>query len=134
MLGKLIPIAIIGIIGVKGFTMAQDQMDFFSNYTKISATQRELANIKKMLVLEQSYNGNLPEGDDWKEVVREQTNARGRDPVIDLWENEYMYEPYDEDFCVYSAGPDGDYDSEDDIVNHQQGSYSEGSTYDTFGD
>jgi hypothetical protein len=113
MLAKLIPIAIIGILGIKGLSLAKDQMAFLSNYTQIATTQHEVSNIKKLLMVELASDGVVPQN--WEEIVRSQVNAKGRDPVVDVWGNYYgVWE--EDDITVGSAGPDSSFSTEDDIL------------------
>ena len=113
MLAKLIPLAVIGVLGMKGLTLAKDQMAFLQDYTRIATTQSEVSNIKKLLMVEIASDGVVPP--DWEEIVRSQVNAKGRDPVVDVWGNYYnVWE--DDTVTVGSAGPDSNFSTEDDIL------------------
>lgn len=113
MLAKLIPLAVIGILGMKGLTLAKDQVAFLQDYTRIATTQSEISNIKKLIMLEIASEGVMPQ--DWEEIVRSQVNAKGRDPVVDVWGNYYsVWE--EQDITVGSAGPDSAFSTEDDIL------------------
>jgi len=114
MLAKLIPLAIIGILGIKGFSLAKDQFAFLSDYTKISTTQHEISNIKKLIMLEVASEGVMPQN--WEEIIRSQVNAKGRDPIVDIWGNYYNVWEDGEMFTVGSAGPDSSFNTEDDIL------------------
>lgn len=114
MLAKMIPLVILGVLGVKGFSLARDQMAFFSDYTKISTTQHEITNIKKLLMLEVASEGVFPES--WEEIIRSQVTAPNRDPCVDIWGNYYSVWEEGELFTVGSAGPDSSFNTEDDIL------------------
>ena len=115
MLVKMIPLVLVGVLGVKGMTMGKDQLAFLTNYTKISVTQQEVSNINKLIMVEVASEGSFPA--DWHETVRSQTKARDRDPCIDIWG--FNYEVWEEGdlYTVGSAGPDGSFSTEDDILS-----------------
>lgn len=117
MLAKMIPLALVGALGIKGMTMGKDQLVYFQNYSKISVTQQEVANIHKMIMVEIASEGEFPA--DWQEIVRVQTDAGERDPCVDIWGFNYeVWQAGDQGelFTVGSPGPDGAFSTEDDIL------------------
>lgn len=115
MLAKLIPLVLIGALAYKGFNLAQNQMGFLSNFIKISTTQSELKNISSLLAVEMAADGDLP--GNWMDIITEQIDAGDRDPTVDVWDNCYDAWTEDSTLSVMSAGPDGEYDTDDDIVS-----------------
>lgn len=124
MLMKLIPIVLMAGLAAKGLPMAKDQMTYFQNYAKIAATQQEVSNIVNLLAIETNADGQPPAGDGWINIVRTQVNAHGRDPIVDMWGRYYGYWPGASDFTVGSSGPDGNYNTQDDVLGRYQFAYS----------
>lgn len=118
MLVKIIPLLLLTGLTVKGATMAKDQMQYVMNYTKIMSTQHEITNLCTVINLELVNEGTLPGEDQWMDMVHAYFSAKNRDPTVDLWNHYYFYLPVDYDFSITSAGPDGMFNTQDDISSN----------------
>lgn len=118
MLVKIIPLLLLTGLTVKGATMGKDQMQYVMNYTKIVATQHEIANLSTVINVELAGTGYLPTVEEWPNVVRSQYNASSRDPIVDLWGYYYDYYPENYSFTITGAGPDNMLGTKDDISSN----------------
>lgn len=116
MLTKLIPLALIVGLAAKGGPMMKDQMEYLTNYAKISATHAELSNYKKLMIIEMVEFGRAPNGSEWQEIIRSQVEQTDRDPLVDMWGYYITYWSSEWDFALSSAGPDVTLNTDDDIV------------------
>jgi len=120
MMLKLLPVAAMVGGGVANQDEIKEQIDKVTQIAKVVAVQREVDGISKMIYLQYiTDEGYLPSERDFADYVRKNMKTkRGveRDTSIDFWENPYVFERDKDGFTVRSAGPDGDYDTDDDII------------------
>ncbi|MFH1539243.1 MAG: hypothetical protein ABIH66_09815 [bacterium] len=116
MLTKLIPLALIVGLGAAGAPKMADQMDYLTNFAKITATHAELSNYKKLLIIEMIEYGRAPVDGEWQQIIRSQIDGGERDPLVDMWGYYVNYWYQDWDFALFSAGPDATLNTDDDVV------------------
>ena len=117
-LSKLLPVAALAGGGAANKDDIQKHIDKVVNYTKTVSCQYELNNIAKFIYIEVASGGAKPKASEFSEFLRknQRTNLGvDRDPAIDFWGTKYVL-IYNKDlFYVYSAGPDAEFKTEDDL-------------------
>ena len=112
-------LVVVAIIGMLGAVAVPAYMNYLAD-ARIATTRSLIANVD---VAVKSYNmkhGKYPESLD----VLTQEQADGSDPMlegepVDPWGNELKYErPSKKRPTITSAGPDGEFGTEDDITNY----------------
>lgn len=116
MLTKLIPLALIVGLGAAGAPKMQGQMEYLTNYAKITATHAELSNYKKLMIIEMIEYGRAPNAGEWQHIITSQVEQTDRDPLVDMWGYYISYWSEGWDFALFSAGPDATFNTDDDIV------------------
>ncbi len=81
----------------------------------VAVTQYELSSIAKQLSMEEIFDEFDGVEGDFSEYIRDNFDSEFRDPAIDYWDNPYVIEDQGDEWLVYSFGPDGWDDTEDDI-------------------
>jgi general secretion pathway protein G len=110
----LVAVAIIGILG----TIATINVTSFLEKSRVTAAKEAVGNIKGAVVNDQIHTKKLPS--DLRALV---TASGDEEPILeggegaleDPWGNEYKFERTGKKFAVISAGPDGEFGTDDDI-------------------
>ena len=110
----LVAVAIIGILG----TVAVQQVTKHIETARITAAREACAAFENAAALYQMENKKYPA--DLKDLVKEDSDGEayikgGDDALEDPWGTEYKYERKGNKILVYSAGPDGEFGTDDDI-------------------
>jgi hypothetical protein len=81
------------------------------------AASVELQQIRAALIRHRQIDGALPTGSQFQGFVRSSFSDPAGDPTLDSWGNTYGYTvaPNGRAFHVWSAGPDGRHNTQDDI-------------------
>lgn len=110
----LVVVAILGILG----TIAIQNVTEHLKKANETAAKASVDSLKEAVTTYYINNSKLPtslsqlvEGSDDKPAILE----GGEGALIDPWNNEYKYETRGKRFVIISAGPDGDFGTEDDI-------------------
>lgn len=110
----LVVVAILGILG----TIAIQNVTEHLKKANETAAKASVDSLKEAVTTYYINNSKLPtslsqlvEGSDDKPAILE----GGEGALIDPWNNEYKYETRGKRFTIISAGPDGDFGTEDDI-------------------
>lgn len=110
----LVVVAILGILG----TIAVQNVTQHLNTSRITAAEASCKSIAEAVTTYNIKNKKLPsninqliEGTDDNPPILE----GGEGALIDPWDNEYKYEQHGKRFSIVSAGPDGEFGTEDDI-------------------
>lgn len=110
----LVVVAILGILG----TIAIQNVTEHLKKANETAAQANVNSIKEAVTTYYINNSKLPtslsqlvEGTDEKPAILD----GGEGVLIDPWNTEYKYEVRGKRFVIISAGPDGDFGTEDDI-------------------
>ncbi len=82
---------------------------------KITGTREEVGRIVDSLSKEETLHG-LPAPDDLGAYLRENTQSKTGDASKDLWETPFRLEVTATSFAVRSAGPDREYETDDDVL------------------
>lgn len=80
----------------------------------------EMDGMANVVLLEHTTGGFVPTQGELASFLRQNMKTApgmGRDPARDHWGNRYRIEDYGNGFRLISAGPDGIYDNEDDVVS-----------------
>jgi hypothetical protein len=88
--------------------------------TKVMATQHEISDIAKMVYLD-TLDGTQPRPDGFADYLRRNMLTKNnvkRDTSLDQWGQSYtlLYDKQKRQLVVTSAGPDGIYNNQDDIL------------------
>jgi hypothetical protein len=75
---------------------------------QVAATEAVVMMAERAIEARAAETGDLPSVDEGKELIAEHTDA---------WGNPLRYEPSGDEFTIRSAGPDGAFDTADDIVS-----------------
>jgi hypothetical protein len=81
--------------------------------------QAEMDSIEGVIVMEHTAGGDVPTQSELSGFLRQNMNTApgvARDVAADHWGNRYQIEDYGYGFRLISAGPDGLYDNDDDLV------------------
>lgn len=115
-LSRLIPIAV-----SLGFTASQaDELQAFVDtsldMTRVVAAKAELSNIRGQVAfaLAQDADPNQLE-DNFPKFVREVLHSDTKDSALDPWEEPYRFRVHRDEYELFSIGPDGHGDTDDDI-------------------
>ncbi|MBW3598708.1 MAG: hypothetical protein KY475_15720 [Planctomycetes bacterium] len=71
-------------------------------------TEQAIINARERISRYYEHNGVYPSTEDWRNMVSRQEDG---------WNNPLRYTPHDADYEVRSAGPDGHFDTADDITD-----------------
>ena len=113
-------LVVVAIIGILGAVAVQNVTEHIAK-TRITATRETITTISSALTTYSiSHNGKFPEqldtlteGDDDNPPAIE----GGVDALNDAWANRIQYERRGKRFKLTSAGPDGEFGTEDAITN-----------------
>lgn len=108
----LVVVAILGILA----TMAVINVAGQTDSAKITTCNSSVKTIRDAAVLYQTAKGKFPRSID--ELIEEDSQGKSylsEDSREDPWNNEYKFETKGVKFIVISAGPDGQFGTEDDI-------------------
>jgi len=108
----LVVVAILGILA----TMAVINIAGKTDDAKITTCNASVKTIRDAAVLYQTAKGKFPKSID--DLIAEDSQGRSylsEDSREDPWNNEYKFETKGVKFIVISAGPDGDFGTDDDI-------------------
>lgn len=83
----------------------------------------EMRNLQYMIVSYYRASGILPAEHQFEEFVLEHFESEVKNPCIDIWGNRYQYRLSHEGFELYSAGPDKQSQTQDDLVLIWRDSY-----------
>ena len=115
-LSKLIPLATIGGLGYAQRDNVVELAEKPLDIVRVAATQYELAQIRQMISLDLIAGVSISEiAGDFADYLREHFRSPERDTSQDFWSNPYQLDVGQEDADVWSYGPDGWADSDDDI-------------------
>jgi len=110
----LVVVAILGVLG----TIAIQNVTEHIRKANITAAETSCRSIKEAVATYYMSKKKLPtsltqliEGTDENPPILE----GGEGVLIDPWDNEYKYEVRGKRYTILSAGPDGDFGTEDDI-------------------
>jgi len=116
-LSRLIPIAI-----SMGFTATQaDELQSFVDtsldMTRVVSAKAELTNIRSAVAfaLAQDRDPQEFEGSDFPAFIRQNMHSDTKDPSLDPWEEPYRFRIHRDEFELFSLGPDGNADTDDDV-------------------
>jgi len=108
----LVVVAILGILA----TMAVINISGQTDTAKITTCGTSVKTIRDAAVLYQTAKGKFPKSMD--DLIEEDSQGKsyiGEDAREDPWNNEYKFETKGFKFIVISAGPDGQFGTDDDI-------------------
>lgn len=130
MLMKLIGIITSLVILNQATGIGAEQMEYLTNIVKITLTQSETDSISYIVYTDKvmGNENSLPylSEEEWAEYIRRQmaSKAKNRDTSKDLWIRPYEILETDpvpgregRGFVVRSSGPDGSFETKDDIVS-----------------
>lgn len=102
----------IGLPSIKNFIMAPIKM------AEGVATGAEIHNLQKILANYKALNGQYPDIDGLERAIADNYDlGTGRgDPRTDAWGNYYHYERRGRGYIIVSDGPDGAFNTGDDLV------------------
>ena len=110
----LVVVAILGILG----TIAIQNVTEHLKTANVTAAQASVKSISEAVTSYYIKNKKLPtdlnklvEGSDDDPPILE----GGEGVLVDPWDNEYKYEQKGKRFYIISAGPDGEFGTEDDV-------------------
>ena len=110
----LVVVAIIGVLG----TIAIQNVTEHIRKANVTAAETSCRSIKEAVATYYMNKKKLPDN------LRQLVEGTDDDPpildggdgvLIDPWDNEYKYEKHGKRYTILSAGPDGDFGTEDDI-------------------
>ena len=108
----LVVVAILGILA----TMAVMNIAGTTDETKVTSCYSSVRAIRDSAVLYQTKKGKFPKSMD--DLIAEDSQGRSyfdENMRLDPWNNDYKFESKGMKFVVISAGPDGQFGTEDDI-------------------
>ena len=110
----LVAVAIIGILGTVAIVNIQSSMDG----AKVTAATESVDNISKSIVTYNIKYRKYPS--DIKDLIKEDSDGLavldgGEGVLEDPWGNEYRMEKKGKKYVIISAGPDGEFSTDDDI-------------------
>lgn len=115
----LVVVAILGILGTIAITNVTEHI----KKTNETAAKASVDSIKGAVTTYYINKKKMPssltqliEGTDDNPPILE----GGEGALIDPWDNEYKYEQHGKRFTILSAGPDGEFGTEDDISSDKQ--------------
>jgi hypothetical protein len=130
MLIKLIGIITSLVILNQSTGIGAEQLEYLTNIVKITLTQSETDSIAYMVYSDKvmGNEGRLPylSDEEWAEYIRKQmeSKTKNRDTSKDLWIRPYEILETDPvpgrngmGFVVRSSGPDGSFETKDDIIS-----------------
>lgn len=107
-----------------GVAMNSPKVKNLLNYVKVVATQSEVNNITQILSLEWITDEKLPTdpehfADYVRKIMRVPASSGGvpRDTSKDIWGTPYQLIIDGQTIKVNSGGPDGEYDTDDDVYS-----------------
>jgi len=116
-LSRLIPIAI-----SMGFTASQaDELQAFVDtsldMTRVVSAKAELSTIRAAVAFELAQDRDPEdfEGSDFADFIRENLHSDTKDPSLDPWDEPYRFRIHRDEYELFSMGPDGNMDSDDDV-------------------
>ena len=113
---KLLPLLTIGFFGYYQSETIQDVVEGPVDIVKVVVTHFELASFRRMIVLQLTTNslpGHFPQHFD--QYLRQNFHSNFRDIAYDYWEEPYQAQKQDNEYVLWSNGPDLEIDTEDDI-------------------
>jgi len=115
-LNQLLPLMTMAGVGYTQQEELLQMMEAPLDIARVAATQHELSNIRKMMRLDMITSNPLPKTQKkFEEFVSKTMESEGRDTSIDFWGNPYQMEEYDDEYELWSFGPDGLDNTEDDV-------------------
>lgn len=105
----MIVLVIIGVIGgIVGLNLIGA-----AQQSRIQATEQSMETVRAALKIYHTQNGNYPETGTWLADIQNTLNA----PAEDAWGNQLAYRQTNSGggFALYSDGPDGIADTDDDL-------------------
>ena len=113
MIDRLIPMGLLAFGAVKG----ADKVKAFLGSTQEVTVQYEIGEIVKIIELDYLTEQRFPEPNTFPEFLRSnmRSRAKARDTAKDQWGSDYTLELKNGTAIVRSAGPDKQYNSNDDI-------------------
>lgn len=82
------------------------------------ATAVELQQIQKAVLIRRFGADRIPHPDEFEALVRSNFSSRLKDPMLDAWDNPYEYYAEQDWFQIRSLGPDGEFETDDDLYIH----------------
>ena len=110
----LVAVAIIGILGTVAIVNVMSNLES----AKATAAQESVNNIKNAVLTYNLKYKKYPS--DIRDLIKEDSDGNaamdgGEGALEDPWGSEYKYERKGNKILVYSAGPDGEFGTDDDI-------------------
>ena len=113
-------LVVVGIIGILG-TVAVISVPKMLENARVNACRENIHVIKIALDQYNQENGKYPSEDSWKEAITggdEPILEGGTDKLMDPWAQEIQYKLISRTKIeLRSAGPDGQFETEDDLTN-----------------
>ena len=112
----LVVVAIIGILG----TIAVVNFDGVTDSAKEKAAKSSVDNIEGAVMIWKTKSGKSKPPSDLTVLIKSDDDEGpalkgGEGALVDPWDNEYKIEVKGRRFAIVSAGPDGEFGTEDDI-------------------
>jgi len=116
LLGKMLPLMALAGVGVTQKDKIEVVGTQIIDMVQVVVTKHELTTIRTA-VMNENAAGNLKEvRQDFSEFVRQVVHSDNKDVTRDFWDNRYRYEEDKETIYLASDGPDGERNTDDDIV------------------
>lgn len=80
------------------------------------ATSVEMQQLQRAIFMNKVGSGEYLPDERFPDFVRENFRSGLKDPLVDSWSRPYLYRRYQNGFILRSLGPDGIFDSDDDLV------------------
>ncbi len=119
-IAKIIPLITVAGGAAASSPNLKAQITKLLESTKVMATQHEISDIAKIVYLD-TLDGTQPQPENFADYLRRNMRTKNniqRDTSLDQWGKAYTlrYDRQKRQLVVTSAGPDGTYNNEDDIL------------------